>query len=436
MRTLCLLVCCLTACGDDGVRHTPDAAPHDGASDAAADAAPEPVTLTATLGGVPQSGVHVYFLNADSSVVRATTTDANGTASAVMAAGGSVTALDPYGTSGAQREVYSFLGVKPGDNLVLDGTTVVPQITVTVTAPLDSAPGVQSYEVQSPCGGINLTSAGSGASPTGQLTLNGCGTKTDFVIVTRDAAFQIVDYIYAHDVAIADQGTVDLSAMTYAAGSTRTYQLTNVPPGFTPGGFTDGLAGKPNRYVMQSNEFAGDGSPSPITTVGFGTHVSEISISGAHVGQHYFLDWGPYTDTYTTDAGARLLPDLMDFPTLDPTTHEVHITEAAGGAPPDALYASIFVGRPSTDTGWYWSIAAPHGLATTLPTIPTDQWDPNIQPTDNYGVNQVVLLKVPGGYDAIRPYMLTNYGSVDFSATAAGQATTETLLAGFQRRRR
>lgn len=294
MRQLCFLALCLAACGDDGVRHTPDAAPHDGAPDSPIDAALQPVTLTAMLGGAPQAGVYVYFLNADSSVVLATRTDATGVASATMAAGGSVTAIDPYGTSGSNRELYSFLSVKPGDHLVLDGAAgVAPQITVTVTAPIDNTPGVLSYEVQSPCGRINLQSPGSGAAPTAQLTLNACGPKTDFVILTRDDAYQIVNYIYAHDVAVTDQGTVDLSTATYAAGATRTYQATNIPAGFTATSFLDALIGKPNVYVDQSNVFPADGSPAPITTVGFGTHMSQISVQGAHVGQHYFLDWAP-----------------------------------------------------------------------------------------------------------------------------------------------
>jgi len=96
MRLVPLLVCCLIACGDDGVRHTPDAAPHDGpTADTGPDAPALPVTLTVTVDGAPQGGVKVYFLNADSSVVLNTVTDATGTASAVMAAGGSVTALFP-----------------------------------------------------------------------------------------------------------------------------------------------------------------------------------------------------------------------------------------------------------------------------------------------------------------------------------------------------
>src|SRR4051812_16039965 len=117
MRRILFLVPLVTACGDDGVRHTPDAAPHDGPitnSDAPGDATALPVSITTTAGNAPVAGVHVYFLNADSSVALATTTDANGTASAVMAAGGSVTAIVPYtqlAFGGVSDEIDTYFGV-------------------------------------------------------------------------------------------------------------------------------------------------------------------------------------------------------------------------------------------------------------------------------------------------------------------------------------
>lgn len=63
------------------------------------------VTLTVTRNGGPVAGVHTYFLNADNSYVATLDTDTTGTASANMAAGGSVTAIDrgdgPYRVPGA-----------------------------------------------------------------------------------------------------------------------------------------------------------------------------------------------------------------------------------------------------------------------------------------------------------------------------------------------
>jgi len=438
MRLVPLLVCCLIACGDDSVRHTPDATSHDGpAADSAPDAPPEPVTLTASIGGVPAGGVKVYFLDADSSVVLATATDSTGTASAVMAAGGSVTAIDPYGGSATNHEVYTFEAVKPGDHLVLNGPTETAGITMTVTAPVDGTAGIVAYEVQTPCGGTTLTSPGSGASPTGQLTLYGCGTTSDLMIVARDDAFQIADYIYVHDAAITDAGTLDLSQMTYTAAGARTFSLTNIPTGFTPQGVTDGVLAANGVYVQSSGNLPADGSATPVATVPMGTHWSQITIGGAAgYGQHYLFDWGPWADAFTTDVGARVMPDLTAFPTFDPSLHAVLLTEATGGATPDFVYASLFADRTSANLSWSWTVAGPHATTLVLPTLPTDVFDANIGSTDSYGINTIVLAKAPGGYDAVRPGILASYGFLQYAPTASGQITAETILAGFRGPRR
>src|SRR5262245_56512944 len=76
----------------------PNGAPDAGSADAlptTPDAAPSAVTMTVTLRGATVPGTAVYFQNADSSLVLAATSDANGTASAMLAAGGYVTVIEP-----------------------------------------------------------------------------------------------------------------------------------------------------------------------------------------------------------------------------------------------------------------------------------------------------------------------------------------------------
>src|SRR4051812_19002284 len=88
MRLFLILSVVLVACGDDSnVGGLPDApAPPDAPSDGPV--TPPAVTLTVMLNGAPVAGVHTYFMNADSSVVKTADTDASGTASATMVAGG------------------------------------------------------------------------------------------------------------------------------------------------------------------------------------------------------------------------------------------------------------------------------------------------------------------------------------------------------------
>src|SRR5258706_3224479 len=122
MRRVLLVVVLVAACGDDSNRHIMDApiVVPDGPTP---DVPPTPVTLTVTIDGVPHANVPVYFQNSDSHLVSATKTDASGVASAVLVAGGFVTAVDPYSTAFGlpQNNLYTFAGVKPGDNLLLKG---------------------------------------------------------------------------------------------------------------------------------------------------------------------------------------------------------------------------------------------------------------------------------------------------------------------------
>ena len=99
MRRLPLLFLVLAACGDDSARKIADAPPA-GFEDAPKliDAPPQMLQVVATVtnaDGSAVAGVHVYFQNADSSVVGETMLDASGNARQLMNAGGYVTALVP-----------------------------------------------------------------------------------------------------------------------------------------------------------------------------------------------------------------------------------------------------------------------------------------------------------------------------------------------------
>lgn len=440
MRQLCFLVGCLAACGDDSVRHTPDAAPHDGPI---ADTAPlQPVMITITNDGAPQADVQVYFLNADNSVVLSTTTDANGFASAVMAAGGSVTALDPFAgplppqtaIAGGSHELESFMAVKPGDNLFLTNPGEHPGTDVTVTAPIDPAAGVASYEVHTSCGGNGLTDPGSGANPTGEMGIGlACGAATDFLLITRDANNQVLDYAYVPNQAISQGAMIDLTAATWTAGSTRTYTYTNVPGTFSSPNFTDSIQTAQGDMLSLFNYTSPD-EPTSIVTPGIGTHVALTNVFGASVGNHFLADWGPFTAAYTADIGARTLHDLNGFPQIDRTAHTITIDEAAGGAEPDVMLTAIYTYRQADDTNWYWQIAAPHALTSSMPVLPTDLYDFTIAPTDNADANQLILAKVPGGYDAVRAHVFSFDGPTSVVTGTSGSAAVEQVVGKLTRR--
>jgi hypothetical protein len=439
MRKLAVLLL-IAACGDDGVRHTPDAAPHDGpvVPDGPVDTAGTPVAITVAAAGTPVPGVHVYFQNADSTLVLATTTDASGTASAVMVAGGYVTAVDPFPIAtlaGGNHTIETFGGVKPGDHLQITDGAQSTSINVTIQAPADGA--ASSYLVFSPCNsdGTSITTPplSAIANPaTGPMTLDGCGATTDFLVVSYDQNAQPLNFFYAPNVAVADAQTIDLTASTYVAASTRTLTFQNVP-GLQSLSFEDDLIDPQGAIFRTLNETTSD-TLTPVVTELVPAFTGAASLVQSTFGGNYeqqtVLDWGPYTDSYTVDVTAHALLAYANFPAYDVASHTATITEGTTGLTPDFTIALLNATREADGTTWDWITAAPHGASVVLPVLPTDLYDFNIAASDAAGVEAWATGKVPGGYDAVRERVLSISGVAGFATSSSGTATLATFQQG------
>ena len=413
MRKLSLVLF-LVACGDDGVRHTPDAAPHpgDGAADSPADAAVSPVTLAAIRDGQPVMGVHVYFQKADGTVVLATTTDATGTASAVMDAGGYVTAVDPYGAQDTD-ELDTFAAVKPGDHLVLTRSFLSTTMQVTVQAPDDTA--MANFVAYSPYNvsgtPLYLPPQSLLATPvSAKVTLTNSGSASDFLVLASNGSAS--EFIYAPAQPVADQGTVDLTASTYAPGISRTITYTNVPA---------------LRSMQQQADLVGPSGPifefldeTPSDTINPTITYNVAPLAGAiDVLQTYFnfhtystqmtVDWGQLGSAATIDVGSRARNEFTAPPALDPVTHQASSTvDTTAGLTPDFSLFMVSASRPAVPRSWQWFVTAPYATTITLPTLPTtDGFDFNVGSGDTFSLDSWVNGKVPGGYDAVRALVLS-----------------------------
>jgi hypothetical protein len=429
-----VLALLLAACGDDGVRHTPDAAPHDGHPDSPIDTAGNPVTFTATRDGAPVSGMYVYFQNADSTVVLATTTDANGTASAVMDAGGYVTAIDSFSPplfgGPPPSQLLTYADVKPGDQLRYARSLGNTGIGVTINAVLD--PAASSMSVYSPClpdgaqlGGLAATAIAQPVSTT--TTLYGCGATTDFLLVSYDQNNQPLNTAFIPNVAVADQGTVDLTAAVLVGADTKTWTFNN-GPALTSLSVEDDLLDAQGRTFSTYMETPSDAQNPTLTMpvpafTGANQLVQTIVATG---NSHTLLDWGPYASTFTTDVGARLLAEFTAPPSFDPATHAVSISEAATGATADFALTALSASRAADGRTWIWEIIAPHATSIALPTVPTDVYDFNITAADSVQVEGWAAGTVPGGYDAVRPFLFSTQGPSDLAKlTGSGAASVE-----------
>jgi hypothetical protein len=461
-----LLIVCLFmggcgGCGDDAkVGHLPDAPPPpldappidapdvDAAIDAPVDAPmPLPVILTITRNGAPARQVRVYFQNADSSLVASVTTDATGTAQTVMDAGGYVTAINPFTTVIAEvtggaspDELRTFSGVKPGDHLVLTLNDPPPTLTVPVTVPVAS--NATRYEIDTPCGsGSVAPGQGSGASPTGPVTLAGCST-TDFLVVVHqnNEGDQRVSAFYHPDVAVADGVPVDFTgpiADTYGDLDLVTFSYPHAPDlgTFTATHYfasTHGLLAVSFPHTVVVADGAGMGAgPEPSVQGVMGIVDTLISRNAPH----NVITWGPNTTTYEIDLMNLLLPDMLGPPRYDTTTAQVQWSEEATGATPDLTLTTIQVSRTGDPNRvWRWVLAAPYTKGQVqFPRVPADVKDWTPGPDDQVDINDFANAKIvvttpsAAGYDAVRARILDIHqigNNTAFVAGAQGQVVT------------
>jgi hypothetical protein len=415
------------ACGND-VEHIADAP---AVSDSLGIDAPppEPVSIVVTVGGVPQPGVHIFFTNFDSSPVAMHDTDATGTATERIASGGFVTAVDPFPAIAdtAASNLYTFAAVKPGDHLVLAANAATP-VTTTFTLTTSSVAGAASYSVYSPCGTGQLTPA---AAPTGTVTFFGC-TTSDVLVVADDSGGHAISSFFHPQLTVTNGATIDL-ADAYVAASSATYTYTNLPATsvtatfslVSTAGYLDSVGGSSpvgsGHATLAIDQPAEDGASGVVDTSFAGVMTS-----------HDVIDWGTAGGDYTLDATSQTLPDFVQTPELGLTTEMLTWLPGASTATPDFAIATVgFGGDPNVQS---WQIVAPYLVGSiAFPQIE------NYMPiaTDTPSIDQLVTVKVPGGYDAVRANALSpNNAYYFFGGATTGRALFASYTGGAIRERR
>ncbi len=384
----------LAACGGT-TAVTSDAPPLPPPIDAIA---PGPATLAITNAGAPVAGVQVWFQAADGNVIAETTTDATGTASAVVAPGAIVTVLGPFGGAGDLR---TYVGVQPGDRLTLD-QPAVENVTMDVVVPVD--PEASAYLVFSTCGETVLPDMGT----SGPVSFLGCDGTTDLMIESLFAdSEEPSGTLYVPNVTLTDGGTIDLSGMSYTTLQAQTFTYTYQNQSFFIAEACNELAGA-HGVVLDVCSSAGFETaagteyafPVPMADATFVVDTQGNSFQGDN-GQPYsrqdILDWGPFSQGYQLDTGAAALPEFMAPPTFDSANHRITWNETIAGSVPDFTVAFLAGGS------FTWEIAAPYrSEAFDLPVLPLDAPLP-IEPS----LALVLLVGVAGGYDAARPTVLS-----------------------------
>jgi hypothetical protein len=415
------------ACGGDktGAGQRPDAPP---ATDGHADS---PVTLSVTDAGAPSAGVHVYFLTADGTPVKTMDTGADGSASAVMAEGGSVTVLNPFPKPAAlglkDDALITFMAVKPGDHLKLSNAD---RAAVTVALTFASVTNATAYDVVTTCGtGTIAPGAGGGPTVSGTVELQGCHGVADVAIIANqvDAATQVSTPISGlfHAGVTIDGRAVNL-VDSYAALTDVAVMYAHAPAGASPHVSHIPLVAHGQLGPFDLSVDGADGTlagaiqePAVVAASSAVTAVLELPS-----GQHEVIDWGALSTPYTLDLSSVLVRSVATPPSFDFASGAVVWSEAADGAVPDATIAVIEATRNAQSrSSWVWAVLAPHAPdKLALPRLPTDVADWTPVAGDIAFIDHVSLMKLTGGYDALRTREL-DFGRGDawLIAGAAGR---------------
>jgi hypothetical protein len=436
MRNLGVLIALFgaIACDDDNpARHLDGGTVDSSMQVVDAPVTPQPVSVTIKSDGIGQEGVVVHFQNADSTLVATETTDATGTASHLMNAGGYVTAIDPFPQpvptglppQGPRHDVRSFVGVKPGDHLRIEEGSSATPVTVTVTLPPQTDGNIAYYSVSAPCGGDTLLGTGSGGSdPSGTVSFYGCGATTDILVVARDQAFQPLNYFFVADQPLMDNGTIDYSTKTFQGLATRTYSF-GAQPASVPSSFS--VEQHVGTIKGELDSFTGNGSGDPVTaSVSFpnipnGVGGVQVMASTANM-QHIAFDWGGLSTTaFSIDFGVRMLTEATNV-AFDPATHAITWTEGSGVAP-DFATVEMSGYRNTTDSQRIdWKLIGPYTGSLKLPTLPVGTFDLNYMSTDTPTVDLMGIGKMPGGYDSVRPLFFAVDNPLAITSGASGSA--------------
>lgn len=364
-------------------------------------------------GALPQANVEVIFQNADDTVVADTMTDANGQATAEMPSGGNLTVIRTYPVPAPPKdptpaEVYTYVGVKPGDRLVLvrPPNDQTPASAINVIVPQDTQGTVK---VDTACG------SGQGTAPTVPVTIRGCTPDAFYVSANRASFFAHAPY----------SENVDVSTMSLHEMLSSTVSATNVTPGTTvtveqrvaSSGFLLYTSGAKRIDATAANIDMPqlDGVESVVIK-----QVTDANNRTQAVAVH-----SPYTAVAPlVDASTGLIASVSAKPTFMPTG--ITWMEATPGAP-DFVINSLSVTRggtadPAANKYVRTTIAPYAGTSLRLPVLPATAslYTPNSK-GDQIDVS-LGLAKVDGGYDAIRASAFTVANILD-STPMGGQFT-------------
>ena len=348
----------------------------------------------------------VIFQNADDSVVTTLKTNATGTVQADMLAGGSVTVILPPDPRGFVQQVFTWVGVKPGDELVTAAKPVVLPTKTPRVFNLPSAGVGVLYNVETECG---RTLGSDNPSVTVQMD-QGCTTSNVFVTVRGVMPFAF----YVPNLTIP-AGVVDLRTRMYASSKNVETTISNAPSFLTGATISASLlAGKLKMTAPDATTVA---FPTPLspTTMAFALLPDVAGADGLYLinlerssGAAQFFAERSSGDRYSLDLAVAPLPWLLSAPAIDFAAKAAVWTESPNGNA-DMIFMEYQVARPAAGTQFRRQVISPYTRnRSRIPQLPPSAEAFNLLATDRDVSLSVQLAVFPGGFDAFRALAFTS----------------------------
>lgn len=394
------------------------------------------VKVTVERAGGPAASVPVTFQNADDSVVSAspTSTDATGVASATMNPGGSVTVVLPAlaGPSARPTEVFTFIGVKPGDELLVGRRTNLVSPSA-ASLKLALLPRGATVDVRTSCGG----SFQGLASTSIALQIPTTCTSVDVFVSARNVNNIEIGTFFKGNVAVA-AGTIDVAAEVLKVSKAHTFTLSNIPATTMNAQMSaEALAGA---LSVRVPETVSVNFPMPLGTTRSGdimlpdiagdvvlTTQMSRTISSIQVAVER-APLGPLT----VDLTAAQIPWILSEPLFDAGGSQFAWTESSDGTA-ETVLANAQVSRaavpPATQgEAWRHQVVAPHAVGQLrVPVLPVALSNFNVKSTDTVAAS-LALAKIPGGFDTIRAKAFVSDGIPTLLPTAGRVVLSQYLV--------
>lgn len=405
---LYLLFC--VGCGSvQNVGHLPDAPP---APDAGIDAVTRGTVRVTVLdpsgSGAPAVGANVVFLDPDGTLVKRAATDTSGKAEADVLPGASVTSVILVNT---QYQLFTVLGAKPGDDLVLGNKAADGSVAGTFTVTYPALAGATSYVVTSPCNATSFPAPAAGGPPApAQITLfNSCKLDTMEIVVVPQGANGSLNSIAKPGVSFMAGGSTTITG-NYQGLRTVTASYTNINPIITN---LDMARGIPDAFgFVDTQSMASPGSAVALSVTGpqasSGQFLTQVGTATGSI-QRVRQTISGTAATYGLDVGATLLP-WLGSPSYDAASGKLLVptdTTGTSTAKPDLFRIVASYRRTDNNnvtTVFTWTLFGPEATDIVLPTLPPELGNISPTATDTVAVTSAQMFDADSvtSYDQIR----------------------------------